>query len=149
MNRAQRRAAERAKPQEYRTVPLPKMLDEFTVFNDLERMLEKIEHGEIEHANGKPIMMASNGEWYEVVPALNGWISAWKMFDQKFQLHHDLSALVRLANCLDHGVLIQIGLLKSAKAVIAEQRRLFRLIPRDQIASAARTKQIALMMGAE
>lgn len=146
MNRAMRRAAERSKPTEYKRVLLPPILDEFTVFNDIERVLEKIEHGEIEHSGGKPVMMAADGHWYEIVPALNGWVSAWKRFDQQFQLSHDVGPLVRLCNCLNYGTPIQPSMVKAAKEVMNEQRRLFRLIPRDQLASAARTEQIRLFL---
>lgn len=147
MNRAMRRIAERQKhyPAPKR-VDLPRYLDEFTVFSDIERVLEKIEHGEIEHANGVPVMMASNGNWYEVIPALNGWISAWKSFDAKFGLNHDLSALVRMSNCLHNLVPITDRQVRAARAVLDEQRKLFRRIPRDDIASAAKTEQIRLMM---
>ena len=147
MNRQMRRIA--ARQREYKAptvVPVPALFDEFAVFNDLERVLEKIEHGEIEHANGQPVMMAGDGHWYEIIPALNGWISAWKAFDIKFHLNHDLSALVRLSNCLNYATPIQHSLLDSAKQVLREQRRLFRMIPRDALASAARTEQIRLFL---
>lgn len=57
MNRAMRRAAARAKPLEYQRVDLPRHIDEFAVFGDIERVLEKIEHGEIEFSQGVPVML--------------------------------------------------------------------------------------------
>lgn len=146
MNRAMRRAAANAKPIEYQRVPLPSLVDEFTVFNDIERVLQKIEHGEIEHSNGRPVMMAGDGGWYEIVPALNGWISAWKKFNTKFQLGHDVGTLVRLCNCLEYASPISHSLLKAAQEVLLEQRRLFRSIPRSELASAARTEQIRIFL---
>ena len=146
MNRAMRRAASRAKPLEYQRVDLPRHLDELAVFGDIERVLEKIEHGEIEFSQGVPVMLASDGGWYEVIPALNGWISVWKAFDQKFQLGHDLSALVRLCNCLNYNQPLREDQVRAAKTVLTEQRRLFRTLPRDQIASAAKTEQIRMLM---
>jgi hypothetical protein len=115
MNRAMRRAAARAKPLEYQRVDLPRHLDELAVFGDIERVLEKIEHGEIEFSQGVPVMLASDGGWYEVIPALNGWISVWKAFDQKFQLGHDLSALVRLCNCLNYNQPLREDQVRAAK----------------------------------
>lgn len=147
MNRAMRRLAARQKYYPAPThVDLPKYLDEFTVFNDIDRVMEKIEHGEIEHANGVPIMLASNGEWCEVIPAMNGWISAWKNFDKKFQLNHDVSPLVRLCNCLNYAKPISEHQIKAARRTVNEQRRLFRQIPRDALASTARTEQIRILM---
>lgn len=149
MNRQMRRAADRAKPIEYQRVPLPRYLDEFTVFSDIERVLEKIEHGEIEHVNGKPVLLSSSGEWCEVVPALNGWISGWKLFDQKFNLNHDISPMVRICNCLNYGSPISQRQIEAAQETLRQERSLFRRIPRDEIASAARTKQIQLLMGGD
>lgn len=148
MNRQLRRIAAKQKYYpEPKKVALPKILDEYDVFTDIERLLDKVELGEIEHINGNPVMQYKDGEWYEVVPAMNGWISAWKMFDQKFQLNHDVAPLVRLCNQLNYNSPITIKQLQEARAVVMEQRRLFRSLPRDEIASAAKTKQIALLMG--
>lgn len=150
MNRQLRRIAARQKPlPEPRRVPIPKILDEYDVFTDVERLLDKIELGEMETVNGNFVMQYKDGEWYEVVPALNGWISAWKMFDQKFKLNHDVSPLVRLCNQLNYSSPITLKQLQEARATVMEERRLFRQIPRDDLASAAKTKQIALYMGAD
>lgn len=150
MNRQLRRIAARQKPlPEPRRVPIPKILDEYDVFTDVERLLDKIELGEMETVNGNFVMQYKDGEWYEVVPALNGWISAWKMFDQKFKLNHDVAPLVRLCNQLNYSSPITIRQLQEARATVMEERRLFRQIPRDDLASAAKTKQIALYMGAD
>lgn len=150
MNRQLRRIAARQKPlPEPRRVPIPKILDEYDVFTDVERLLDKIELGEMETVNGNFVMQYKDGEWYEVVPALNGWISAWKMFDQKFKLNHDVAPLVRLCNQLNYSSPITLKQLQEARATVMEERRLFRQIPRDDLASAAKTKQIALYMGAD
>ena len=150
MNRQLRRIAARQKPlPEPRRVPIPKILDEYDVFTDVERLLDKIELGEMETVNGNFVMQYKDGEWYEVVPALNGWISAWKMFDQKFRLNHDVAPLVRLCNQLNYSSPITLKQLQEARATVMEERRLFRQIPRDDLASAAKTKQIALYMGAD
>ena len=147
MNRQLRRIAARQKPlPEPRRVPIPKILDEYDVFTDVERLLDKIELGEMETVNGNFVMQYKDGEWYEVVPALNGWISAWKMFDQKFKLNHDVAPLVRLCNQLNYSSPITLKQLQEARATVMEERRLFRQIPRDDLASAAKTKQIALYL---
>lgn len=150
MNRQLRRIAAKQKymPPPKR-VELPKLLDEYEVFTDVERLLDKIELGEIEFVDNNPVMQYKDGEWYEIIPAMNGWISAWKMFDQKFKLNHDVSPLVRLCNQLNYNSPISMSQLQAARATVLEQRRLFRSLPRDEIASAARTKQIALYLGAE
>lgn len=146
MNRATRRAAMKAKPQTEKVLRIHPLLDRHFVFDDWERLLQKIEHGELEHVNGKPVMMMTGGEWGEVVPCMNGYVSAWKSICMKFDVEHDLSALVRLANCLHYGSPISQGLLDSSKAVIREQRRIFGQLNRQEIASAARTEQIKMMI---
>lgn len=147
MNRAMRRAALKAKPVDAgKVVPLPKWLDEFIVFDNIDRVFQKIGHGEIEFANGRPVMMAGDGHWYEVIPALNGWISAWKRFDRSLNLNHDLSPLVRLSNRLNYNSPISQHQLMSARAVLNEQRKLFRKLDRDDLESLAKTEQIALFL---
>lgn len=149
MNRAMRRSAMKAKPVDAgKVVPLPKWLDEFIVFDNIDRVFQKIGHGEIEFANGRPVMMAGNGKWYEVIPALNGWISAWKRFDKSLNLNHDLSPLVRLSNQLNYYSPISLKQLSAARSVLKEQRALFRRLDRDSLASLAKTEQIALFMEA-
>lgn len=146
MNRAMRRAADRAKPIEHKRVDLPKYLDEFTIFSDIERVLEKLGNGEIEHVGGKAVFMASNGEWCQIVPALNGWISVWKRYDAQFKLNHDVSALVRVCNKLNYNAPLTEAQVKAAKDTVDNQRRLFRRLNRDQLASVAKTEQIAIFL---
>ena len=147
MNRQLRRIAARQKYlPEPKQVPIPKILDEYDVFTDVERLLDKIELGEMESVNGNIVMQYKDGEWYEVVPALNGWISAWKMFDQKFKLNHDVAPLVKICNQLNYNSPISVRQLQEARATVMEERKLFRSIPRDELASAARTKQIQLLI---
>jgi len=146
MNRAMRRATARAKPIEFKQVPVPKWLDEFEIFDPIDRMLQKLENGEIEYHQGHAVFMAGNGEWCEVVPALNGWISVWKRFDQHFQLGHDLSAMVRLCNCLNYSQPLTEHQVAAARKVYKEQVRLFRTLPRDALASVTRTEQIRMLL---
>jgi hypothetical protein len=147
MNRAMRRAAARAKPTEFEKVSVPKWLDEFEIFDPIDRMLQKLENGQIEFQQGAAVFMAGDGEWYEVVPALNGWISVWKRIDQHFQLGHDLSAMVRLCNCLNYGKPMTEHQVAAARRVYKEQLRLFRALPRDEIASVTLTEQIRMHQG--
>ena len=147
MNRAERRAAAHAKSHpQCKVVALSRVFDQFAVFDGIERILAKISSGEVDFANGAPIFQAVDGGWFESVPALQGWISAWKRFNTKFDLNHDVGALERLCNALYYGMTIPRVLLDAANKVIAEERRLFKNIPRDELASAAKTEQIALLM---
>lgn len=141
-----RRAAAHAKPIEYQRMALPKILDEFAIFSDIDRIMQKLEHGEIEHANGRPIFLSATGEWCEVVPALNGWISVWKRYDQQFALQHDLSPLVRVCNKLNFNSPLTPAQVQAAKDTISAQRKLFKRLNRDEIASAARTEQTAILL---
>jgi hypothetical protein len=146
MNRAMRRAAARVKPIEFKQEPLPKWLDEFEIFDPIDRMLQKLENGEIEYHQGSAVFMAGSGEWCQVVPALNGWISVWKRFDQHFQLGHDLSPMVRLCNCLNYSQPLTEHQVAAARKVYKEQIRLFRTLPRDALASITRTEQIRMLL---
>jgi len=147
-NRAMRRAAARAKPVETERVELlPRYLDKFTVFSDIERIFEKLLHGEIETKQGKPIFTSAKGEICYVVPALEGWIGFWHRVAQKMGLddkHYAAMDLVRKR--LNSATPLQPEQVLAGIDCIARQRALYDKIDRDQLGSIARTHQIALYM---
>ena len=101
MNRAKRRAMARNKrPAADRFVPLPSLLDEFTVFDMPQTILDKICNGEIEAHQGVPVFRDNTGELCEVCPALAGWIFTWQRINDQLGSGLDLNPLKRLHNKL-------------------------------------------------
>jgi len=146
-NRAMRRAAARAKPLDNKRVYIPRYLDKFTIFSDIERILEMLEHGAIEFEGDKPIFMSATGEICFVVPALDGWIGYWERVAKHFNLDdRSYSALITVKKRLKSGVLLQESHVSAAQICVAHQRDLYERLDRDVLASLARTERIALYL---
>lgn len=142
MNRAMRRAAAQGRVFKEKVIPFSKFIDEAMVFQDIDKMIEKLENGFMDFEDGKPVMMSGDG-LSDVVACLNSWISVWDRYKQKFHLIHNQSALVRVCNCLHKGIRVSQSQVAAAKAVIAEQKRLFNTFPRDQVRDTAKVEQTA------
>lgn len=146
MNRKERREAARRRPVSYQRVALPRHLDEQIIFSDWERVLEKLEHGAIEYQGETPVMLTAQGKWEEIVPAMRGWILSWIGFSEKFNLNHDVTPLDTVCRALYYGKLLTLEQVKAAQTCLMEERKLFRTIDRDALASAARTEQIKMFL---
>jgi hypothetical protein len=130
MNRAMRRALKHGKqPRTDKLVPLPKMLDEFTIFNIPERILTKLRNGEIEAQQGRPVFIDNTGALQEVCPALEGWIFTWQKINDKLGLNLGMAPLRKLHNKLQACI-----------------RAIYRITDRQEIASIAREAQIAIYL---
>lgn len=151
MNRKERRAAKKGKRITYERVALPAHLDELIIFSDWERVLEKLEHEQIEYkvkedGTEVPVMLSSRGVWEEVVPAMRGWILSWIGFNERFNLNHDVTPLDTICRALYYNKMLTHEQVMAAKQCLLEERKLFRQIDRDELASAARTEQIKMYL---
>lgn len=147
MNRALRRAAARQKPlQPPKVIELPGPLDEWSVFNNIHTILKKLEYGHIEHAGNKPVFLDETGKWFEICPALSGWISCWERVDRHYNLEIDQDPLAKLHNKLNYGMLLAYDDILAAMKVVDIQRSWFRKLPRAELRSLAKTEQIALFL---
>ncbi len=148
-NRAQRRAMKRIKhmPAE-RVVPLPALLDEFTVFDMPQTILDQISNGQIDAAQGVPVFRDNAGVWTEIVPALEGWILTWQMINEKLQLALDLQPLSILSKRLHNNVPLTRENISAAQQSLLQCRQAFRRSNRQQIISIAKTAQISILIEA-
>lgn len=137
------RRAENAKP--IKSTPISRALDEFQQFDDIDRLMQKLEHRAIEMQQGRPVM-TTKGETYDVVSALDGWMDYWAAVAQKRSIPYDDQPLRTLNRRLDNGMPLTDDIVQGAKRVVAAQRAMFRSIPRSDISSEAVTTQIKLMM---
>ena len=147
MNRQLRRIASR---QKYiappRVVPIPSLFDEWAVFDGITGIIQKLERGEIEAVNGVPVFQDEKGQWCEVCPALSGWISVWERYDRSFSLDLVQDPLAKLHNKLLYSMPLTIGDVADAKGVLEQQRKIFRKLDRNKLASLAITEQISLLL---
>lgn len=146
-NRAQRRAMARSKNvQQPRIVPLPALLDEFTVFDMPQTILDQISNGSIDSVQGVPVFRDNAGVWTQIVPALEGWIFTWNMINEKLQLNLNLQPLSIVSKRLHNSVPLTKENIGAAQICLSQCRKAFRLSNRQQIVSIAQTAQIAIFM---
>lgn len=146
MNRAQRRAAQKGRTQVHEIVrPLPRYLDEFTIFDIPQTILDRIEKGEIEAANGVPVFWHEAG-WHEVCPALRGWIYTWQKISNGMQLNLDLQPLQKLHNKLQASMPISELDIGIAQLCLSWLRAVFRSNDRQRIKQIAQEAQIAILL---
>jgi hypothetical protein len=147
MNRAERRALARGKHQQpERIVPLPKILDEFTVFDMAQTIIDKISHGEIEAYQGRPVFRDNTGALCEVCPALAGWIETWHSINDRLGTNINLTPLEKLLKRLHNSVPITEAEIHAAADTLHSMRLVFRASDRKVISSIAKTAQIKILL---
>lgn len=141
LQRDQRRGIDRGE----KVVSLPPLLDEFTIFDIPQTILDRIAAGEIEAANGVPIFRDNTGAWNEVCPALDGWIFTWQRISDAMQLGLNLKPLQRIHAKLDRDMPISQADICDALCTLRNTRLAFRSNNRSMIAKLARDAQIAIL----
>lgn len=146
MNRQQRRAEKHRKFQYERTIPLPRMLDEWTIFDCPQRIINTILTGEVPSIMGKPVFLDNQGDWCEVCPALSGWIFTWQRIIDRLGHNASLIALGKLHNKLQADMPLQTSDVHQALDELNILRNIFRQTDRQLIKSIAQDAQIAIFM---
>lgn len=147
MNRAMRRAAAKAKPiAAPKRQHVPRAIDEWEQFDEIDRLMHMLENGEVLSQQGHVVMRSGKGELYRVVPAMMGWMEFWRSLAAKHDIPYDDEPMRKLAMRLENGMLLSPTLILEAKRVVEAQRALFRAIPRSAVSSQANTVQIKLML---
>lgn len=152
MNRTQRRQIERDQRRGIdrnagRVVMLPAAIDEFTVFDMPQTLLDKItQSGEIESLQGVIIFRDPSGDWNELCPALDGWIFTWEKISKDLNANLNLTALKRLNKKLYESMPLSKTDCDSANAALDDCRKLFRSCDRKQVMKIAKDAQIAILM---
>jgi hypothetical protein len=150
MNRTQRRQAERNERRgisySERIVPLPALLDEFTVFDMPQSIIDQLTSGAIDAADGVPVFRDNSGQWCEVVPALEGWLLTWRKLNAELNLQLSFYSFTLLSNRLEKGELIDAIHIINAACELRACRHAFRSADRKKIVSIAKTAQIQILM---
>lgn len=148
-NRAQRRAMANGKTQAPpKVIALPKLLDEFAIFDFPQILLEKLTNGEIEAVQGVPVFYDDHGVLTQICPALSGWLLTWQRINHKLNANMNLMPLQRIHNKLNACMPISMGEVSAAKQTLTSMRLVFRNSDRQIIKEVAKTAQIAILMGA-
>jgi hypothetical protein len=151
MNRTQRRQAERnerrGKVYTERVVPLPALLDEFTVFDIPQSIFDQIKNGQIDAVNDVPVFRDNTGELCEVVPALEGWIFTWEKIAKELGVSMLAFTSMRiLLNKLNAGAMLSVIDIAAASCELAQCRGVFRKADRSKLMSIAKTAQLQILL---
>lgn len=142
LNRAQRRAQKYNKPLYEKVIRLPKLLDEFTIFDTVDRILDAIERDYLEYRDNIPVILGPSGSVVEIIPVMEGWIYTWKKINPKLDLNPWVVILSKLTSSQD----ITIHELERAKTAQDACKIYFRGADREKLQSIAKTAQIAIFM---
>lgn len=148
LRRQLERDARRGIDRSDRVVALPSLIDEFTVFDVPQRVLDQISNGSIDSHGGVPVFRDNAGIWTQVVPAFEGWIFTWRELDQKLNLGiaAEIDALAVINTCLHYDMPISEEKISVARTALKECRIAFRITDRQQITSIAKTSQIKILL---
>ena len=150
MNRAQRRQADRNARRGInhteRIVPLPALLDEFTVFDMPQSIIDQLLNGAIDCANDVPVFRDNSGQWCEVLPALEGWLFTWQKINKELYLYLSFYSLALVAECLQKGEFIYEGYVKNAARELQHCREAFRTADRKEIVRIAKNAQLQILL---
>lgn len=144
MNRAQRRAKAQRAPVVRK---MPRLIDEMRVFSGINAVLDQLQSGEIDTVNGEMILARPDeGSWYEVPPAIGGWVSMWERIGRHFGITVQLDGLRLLHSMLRDGTKLLPEHVALCRVEVEQQRQIFRTHDRKQLMSLANTESIALYM---
>jgi hypothetical protein len=150
MNRAQRRQADRNARRNIthteRIVPLPALLDEFTVFDMPQSIIEQLKNGAIDTAEDVPVFRDNTGQWCEIAPALAGWVFTWQKISDELKLSLPLKSFHAIAESLEKGRLIQAEIVGIADIALDICRIAFRTADRKEIVRIAKNAQLQILL---
>ncbi|ROH87987.1 hypothetical protein ED236_00395 [Pseudomethylobacillus aquaticus] len=152
MNRAQRRQENRlarAKPNRSRAIYSTSFTLLFESFDTIDRMIQKLRHGELEYISGVPVVMSLKGEWYAMLPALDGWIAYWRELTEQHNISYDDSPLAKLRNKLEYSMPLTLDDVDAAESVVHLQRKLYMCLPKSVTTRVAHKVQADIMAAEE
>lgn len=143
MNRAARRA--KAKPQARRRYvrPLPHEVD--MVFFDIDKFFRQLSEGLVDiDEKGVLVHQSLQGEKYQTLPAIMGFMSVWRRMSNHFKLGIDVQPVEKLCKRLEFGMPITPEEVEACKAIIANLRRIYARLNAYEVKSVVNTELIAL-----
>jgi len=150
MNRTQRRKTERNARRGIiygdRVVLLPALLDEFTVFDMPQSIIDQLLNGAIDCANDVPVFRDNSGQWCEVLPALEGWLFTWRKLDEELNLHLSFYSIALISECLQKNQFIFEGYVKNAASELQRCREAFRTADRKEISRISKIAQLQILL---
>lgn len=137
MNRIERRRLERDQrrniDRSYKSVSLPPMVDEFSIFGVYDRIILQLESDYINVVGYTPIIKDDNGQICDLCYALKAWIYTWEKIAEGLGIELDLKLLNRLHHRLFALMPLHPNDVQGAKDCLYMQRMIFRQYDRQKI----------------
>jgi len=129
-----------------RALPLrqPKILLQFTDFHLLDQFFRMLDAGDVLVEGGEIVMRNTDGEWFQLLPAVTAWMDYWKALAVKQGLEYDEAPMRSLMAKLDADMPVTNGQIAAAKEVVETQRRIFMAVDHNIVSSVARTEMIRI-----
>jgi hypothetical protein len=160
MNRAYRREiardGKRKNNRSAKVHKVPKTFDKFQQFDEIDRLLQKLANGEIEYQYNeewdceRPVLMSKQGNFLDVLSALEGWLMLWREVAMLHKFHdYDDRPFVLLAFKLRSNVELSDMDVLGAIKVADKQKTMFDNIDRSELSRIAIMMQERLRLEAE
>jgi len=139
MNRLQRRQARKSSGHKRKINKcfVSKLQDEWEQFDSIERLFIQLKAGAVEVEGNQITIMGLHGERYAVLPALEGWITYWNILATRHGFPYDDTAMRKLAKSLEYDKPLRLDEVEAAYQIVELQRRMFRALPRRDVAAVA------------
>lgn len=142
-NKKPRRKHDRARHQTKNNKP-HRMDSAYTLFHPIYTVFDKLDEGEIEESNGKPIFKDFYNEWCEIAPAMDGWADCWERICRNQKIDINLDPLRNLARKLDCDTPLTESDVSGGRDVIDTTYRIFMSLPAEVVRKHALTEQIQI-----
>lgn len=152
MNRALRRAKPRQKKMNRSgMMQVPNWFDKFQKFDDIERIFQKLIHGEIEFntETNRPTITSSRGIVYDVCDEIEDWIVLWRRVAEKYEKHYNDEGLVTVNNRLLNGLALSHFDIVKGISVVNRQKEIFDELGQKTVGEVAKDLQIKKLMTGE
>lgn len=127
-----------------RRIKRPTLIDIFKAFNPVDAMLARLADGWIHEENGVAVFYDDeHSDWFEICPALRGWIALWARLDAHYHLGINLEPMRILVAQLADGSDVFPELVSECQAVVDRCRRAYRGMDMHVVGSMVKTQQIA------
>ena len=134
------------KPFKHQITRLPKILTCQRDFYQIDAFMDMVENDAVNEVQGEIVMLTFDKEWYQVLPALDGWMECFSNLAKAMHVNYDDAPMRKMCARLNAVMPLSLKTVQEVKAVINAQRKLYMLAPHgiiNQVANALLHKEAA------
>lgn len=122
----------------------PTFVDMMKAFGCIDAMLSRLADGWIHEIQGAAVFVnPQDGVWYEIPPAMEGWVALWERLDARYALGLDLGPTRKVIARLRYGTPIPPELVAQCQAVVDQCKRAYRRMDIYEVGAVVKTQMIA------